>query len=139
MLIRKKLYFNQKFDYPYHLSGNFPNIITLSYSVEYLTRITFCESVLGGVICRTLTIFHMLGSKSNSKSRLFKQKKNDMRLTADFTWPTIFAARIKTHIYGCSYGKEEKPAIMLTLLVLAFLLRKLCTMGGVAIHYSQKR
>ena len=62
-----------------------------------------------------------------------------MRLTADFTWPTIFAARIKTHIYGCSYGKEKKPAIMLTLLVLAFLLRKLCTMGGVAIHYSQKR
>ena len=47
MLIRKKVYFNQKFAHPYYSSGNSPNTITLSYSVEYLTRIIFCESVLG--------------------------------------------------------------------------------------------
>ena len=47
MLVRKKVYFNQKFAHPYYSSGNSPNTITLSYSVEYLTRIIFCESVLG--------------------------------------------------------------------------------------------
>ena len=47
MLIRKKVYFNQKFAHPYYSSGNSPNTITLSYSVEYLTHIIFCESVQG--------------------------------------------------------------------------------------------
>ena len=42
-----KVYFNQKFAQPYYSSGNSPNTVTLSYSVEYLTRIIFCESVLG--------------------------------------------------------------------------------------------
>ena len=47
MLIRKKAYFNQIFAHLYHSFGNYPNTITLSYSVEYLTRIIMCESVLG--------------------------------------------------------------------------------------------
>ena len=47
MLIIKKVYFKQKFSHPYYSSWNSPNIITLSYSVEYLARIIFCESVLG--------------------------------------------------------------------------------------------
>ena len=46
MVIRKKVYFNQKFAHPYYSSVNSPNTITISYSVEYLTRIIFCESVL---------------------------------------------------------------------------------------------
>ena len=40
----KKKYFNQKFAHLYYSSGNSPNTSTLSYSVEYLTRIIFCES-----------------------------------------------------------------------------------------------
>ena len=47
MLIRKKMYFNQKFALPCYSSGNSPNKVTLSYSVEYLTRIIFYDTVLG--------------------------------------------------------------------------------------------
>ena len=47
MLIKKKVYFNQKFSHPHYSSGNSPNTITLSYSVKHLTRIIFFESVLG--------------------------------------------------------------------------------------------
>ena len=47
MPIRKKVYFNQKFGHPYYSSGNSPNTITLSYSVEYLTRKIFFESLVG--------------------------------------------------------------------------------------------
>ena len=44
---KKKVYFNQKFPHTYYSSENSANTITLSYSVEYLTRTIFCESVLG--------------------------------------------------------------------------------------------
>ena len=43
---KKKIVLQPKFDNPYYSSRNLPNIITLSYSDEYLTRIIFCESVL---------------------------------------------------------------------------------------------
>ena len=62
-----------------------------------------------------------------------------MRLTADFTWPAIFAVSIKTQVYGYFYCKDKNRAILLTLLVLALLLQKLSTMGGVVIHDSWKR
>ena len=62
-----------------------------------------------------------------------------MRRTADFMWPAIFAINIKIQLYGYFYGKDKNPAILLTLLVLALLLRKLSTMGEVVIHDSQKR
>ena len=61
-----------------------------------------------------------------------------MRLTADFTWPAIFAVNTKTQLYGFFNCKDENPAILLTL-VLALLLRKLSTMGVVFIHDSRKR
>ena len=62
-----------------------------------------------------------------------------MILSADFTWPAIFAVSIKTQLYGYFYGKNKNPAILLTLLVLALPLQKLSTMGGVVIHDSWKR
>ena len=80
MLIRKKVYFNQKFAHHYYSSGNSLNTITPSYSVEYLTCI-FYKSVLG-------------------ESHMLYAKKNNMRLTADLMWPAIFAASIKTQLYG---------------------------------------
>ena len=66
-------------------------------------------------------------------------KKNDTRLTADFTWPATFAVSIKTKLYGYFYGEDKNPAMLLILLVLALLLRKLSTMGEVVIHGSRKR
>ena len=62
-----------------------------------------------------------------------------MRLTADFMWPAIFAVSIKKQLYGYFYCKDKNPDILLTLLVLALLLRKLSAMGGVVIHDSRKR
>ena len=47
MLITKKVYFNEKFTRPYYSSWNSPNTVTLSYSVEYLTRMIFYDAVLG--------------------------------------------------------------------------------------------
>ena len=38
---KKKSVFEPKFAHPYYSSGNSPNTVTLSYSVEYLTRIIF--------------------------------------------------------------------------------------------------
>ena len=61
-----------------------------------------------------------------------------MRLTADFTWAAIFAVSIKNQPYGCFYGKDKNLAILLTLLVLALLLRKLSTMGGLVIPPKEK-
>ena len=69
MLIRKKVYFNQKSAHPYYLSGNPPNTVPLSYSVEYLTRILFCESVLGVSHMSYVKNFAHFGQKINSKSR----------------------------------------------------------------------
>ena len=37
-----------------------------------------------------------------------------MRLTADFAWSAIFAVSIKTQQYGCFYGKDKNPVILLT-------------------------
>ena len=65
-------------------------------------------------------------------------KEKDKILNADFMWSAIFAVSI-TQLYGYFYGKDKNPAILLTLLVLALLLRKLNTMGGVVIHDSRKR
>ena len=56
-----------------------------------------------------------------------------MKFTADFMWPAIFAVSIKTQLYGYFYRKDENPAVLLTLLALALLLRKLSAMGGVVI------
>ena len=61
-----------------------------------------------------------------------------MRLAADFTLPAIFAVLVKTQLYGYFYGKDQNPAILLTLLVLALLLRKVSTIGGVVTHDSRK-
>ena len=54
-------------------------------------------------------------------------------------WPAIFAVSIKNQLYGNFYCKDKNPAILLTLLVLALLLRKLSAMGGVVIHDSRNR
>ena len=61
MFIRKKVYFNKNFTHPYYSLGNSPNTLILSYSIEYLSRIIFCECVLG--------VSHMLAKKNSSKSR----------------------------------------------------------------------
>ena len=72
MPMRKKVCFNQKFAPPYYSSGNSPT----QFSLNYLTRITFCESVLG--------VSHMLyaedlahfGQKEQLKIKMkLKQKK----------------------------------------------------------------
>ena len=68
-----------------------------------------------------------------------RQKKNDTRLTAGFTWLAFFAVNIKTQLYGYFYGKDKNLAVLLILLVLDLLLRKLSTMGRVVIHDSWKR
>ena len=47
-----------------------------------------------------------------------------MILTADFTWPAIFAVSVKTQLYGYFYGKDKNPATLPTLLVLPLLLQK---------------
>ena len=64
-------------------------------------------------------------------------KKNDTRLTADFTWPAIFAVSIKIQLYGYFYGNNN-PAIPLTLLVLVLLLLILSTIGGNHPQFSEK-
>ena len=76
MLIRKKVYFNRKFTHPYYSSGSSLNTLTLSYSIEYLSRIRFCESVLG-VSTPYVEDFAHFGQKEQ-----FKMK---MRITPDFT------------------------------------------------------
>ena len=76
MLIRKKVYFNQKFTHPYYSSGNSPNTITLSYSVEYLTRIIFCESVLGVSHMPYAEDFAHFGQKEQFKIKMkLKQRQ----------------------------------------------------------------
>ena len=131
------MYFNQKFAHPYYSSWNSVNINTLSYSVEYLTRIIFCESVLGVSHMLYAKDFAHFGRKSNSKSR-WSLKKKDTRLTVDFTWPAIFAVSIKTQLYGYFYGNNKIPAILVTL-VLILLLRILSIIEGIVIHNALKR
>ena len=125
MLVRKKVYFNQKFAHPYYSSGNSSNTTPLSYSVEYLTRIIFCESLLG--------VSHMPYAEGFAH---FGQKDEAY---AKNTWPAIFVVSIKTQLCGYFYCKDKNPATLLTLLLLALLLRKLSTMGGVVICDSPKR
>ena len=50
-----------------------------------------------------------------------------------------FPVSIENQLYGYFYCKDKNWAILLTLLVLALLLRKLSAMGGVVIHDSRKR
>ena len=131
------MYFNQKFAHPYYSSGNSPNTIPLNYSVEYLVRTMFHESVKG---VSHIPYVEDFAQKEQLKIKMnLKKKKNDMILTIDFTWATIFAVSIKNQLYGYFYSEDKNPAILLTLLVLALLLRKLSTMGGVVIHDSRKR
>ena len=136
MLIRQKVYFNQKLAHPYYSSWNSPNIITLSYSVEHLARIIFCESVPEGVIPRTLTIFAHFGQKSNLKSRwsLSKEKRHEAYRKCHVA--SNFAVSMKTQLYGYFYGNSKNPATLLTILVLALLLS---TIGGIVIHDPRKR
>ena len=76
MLIRKKVCFNQKFGHPYYSSGNSPNAVTPSYYVEYLTRIIFCESVLGVNYMPYAQDFAHFGQKKQFKIKVrFKQRK----------------------------------------------------------------
>ena len=67
MLIRKKVYFNLKLAHPYYSSGNSPNTITPSYSVEYLALIIFCESVQG--------VIHMPHAEQFKIKMKLKQRK----------------------------------------------------------------
>ena len=84
--------------------------------------------------------FAHFGQKEQFKIKMrLKLRKTTLRLTADFAWAAIFAVSIKTQLYGYFYCKDKNPAILLTLLVLALLLRKLSTMGGVVIHDSRQR
>ena len=76
MLIRKKMYFNQKFAHPYYSSANSPNTITFSYSVEYLTCITFSESRLGVSHMPYAEDFAHFGQKEQFKIKMkLKQRK----------------------------------------------------------------
>ena len=70
MLIRRKVHFNQKFAHLYYSSGNSPNTVTLSYSVEYLTRKIFCESVLGLSHMQYAEDFAHLGQKEQFKIKM---------------------------------------------------------------------
>ena len=49
-----------------------------------------------------------------------------------------FAVTIKIQLYGYFYGNNKNSAILLTL-VLALLLRRLSTIGGIVIHGSWNR
>ena len=139
MLIRKKVYFNQKLTHPYYSSGNPPNTITLNYSVEYLTRIMFYESVQGVSHIPYVEDFAHFGQKSNSKSRwsLSKGKRNEAHCR--FCVAGILPVSIKTKPYSYFSGNNKSPAILLTLLVLALLLQIRSTIGRVVIHDSRKR
>ena len=76
MVIRKEVYFNQKFAHPYYSSANSPNTITLSYSVEYLTCTVFCESVLGMSHMLYTEDFAHFGQKEQFKIKMkLKQRK----------------------------------------------------------------
>ena len=76
MLIRKKVYFNQKFTHPYYSSGNSANTNALSYSVEYLTRIIFCEYLLGVSHMPYAEDFAHFGQKEQFKIKMkLKQRK----------------------------------------------------------------
>ena len=76
MLIRKKVYFNQKFAHPYYLSKNSQNTITLTYSVEYLTRIIFCESVLKVNHMPYAEDFAHFGQKEQFKIKMRLKQRN---------------------------------------------------------------
>ena len=80
----------------------------------------FCESVLGVNHMPYAKDFAYFGQKEQLKIKMrLKQRKKDIRLTADFTWPAIFAVSLKTQLYGYFYCKDKNLAILLTLLVLA--------------------
>ena len=65
-------------------------------------------------------------------------KKNDTRLTVDFTWEAIFAVSIKTQLYRYFYGNSKNLAILLAL-VLTLLLQILSTIGEIVIDDSWNR
>ena len=92
----------------------------------------------GWIICRTPRILHILDKKSNSKSRWGLSKEKRYKTHRKFHVASNFAVSIKTQLYGYFYCKDRNSAILLTLLVLALLLRKLSTMGGVVIHVLRK-
>ena len=76
MVIRKKVYFNQKFANSYYSSGSSPNTVTLRYSVEYLTRIIFCDTVLGVSHMPYAEDFAHFGQKEQFKIKMkLKQRK----------------------------------------------------------------
>ena len=126
MHIRKNVYFNQKFAHPYYSSGNSPNIITLSYSVEYLTRIMFCESVLGvSHMHPTLRILYILGKKNNSKSRWSLSKAKRHETNRRFHVASKFCSKHKNPLYRYFYGKEkpakeEKPSYIPNIISIGF-------------------
>ena len=80
MLIANNVYFNQKFAHPCYSSGNSPNTITLSYSVECLTRIIFCESVQGVSHMPYAKDFAHFGQKEQFK---IKMKPKQRKMTCD--------------------------------------------------------
>ena len=92
----------------------------------------------GWVICHTLRISHILGKKSNSKSRLTLNKEKRHETHCRFHVASNFCSKHKNPAIRLFYCKDKNPAILLTL-VLALLLQKLSIMGGVIIHNSRKR
>ena len=76
MIIRKEVYFNLKISHPYYSSGNSPNTIAHSYSVEYFTRIIFRESIQGVIHIPYAEDFSHLGQKEQFKTKMkLKQRK----------------------------------------------------------------
>ena len=76
MIIRKKVYFNLKISHPYYSSGNSPDTITPSYSVEYFTRIIFRESIRGVIHIPYAEDFSHFGQQEQFKIKMkLKQRK----------------------------------------------------------------
>ena len=101
--------FNKTLTQPYYSSGNSSTTLTLSYSIEYLSRIIFSKCVLGGVTCEyctksTLRILHILDKKSYGKSRWRLHDKNRHETHPRF------------HVASNFGGKHKNPATRLFLL-----------------------
>ena len=138
---KKKSVFQPKICTPllYIMKFSKRNQFTLNYSVEYFTRIIFCESFQGISHMPYAGGFSHFGQKKQFKIKIkLKQRKITWHLPQISRGQQFFAVSIKTQLYGCFYGKDKNPAILLTLLVLALLWRKRSTMGGVVIQDSRK-
>ena len=103
----------KKFTHSYYSSGNSPRTLTLSYSIKYLSRIIFCECVLGVHHLLHAEDFAHFGQKEQSKIKMKLKQLKSTRDSPKFHVASNFWGNHKTQLYNYFCGKDKNPAIWL--------------------------